>query len=390
MIAIERRGQVLRSFERPVGRIETQRSGWALVAAFQVLIWWPMLWARSGDGWAEGIGWMAALGAGVWGWWRAKSWAPVTLALPALIGLGQWCTKATVVPEETARQAIQWLAVAGVGAAVLAAFRDSAARRQFRAGLLVAGWLVVGWGLVESALLGGGFGPIRSPNHYAVLCEMVLPLAWLKSRENGNWWIAALPAVAGIAAGSRAGTAIVAAECLALWWLTDSRWRSSKSVVAAGLAALGSGIGCWWMMRSSELLLYRDSIWVSAIELWKENPLWGHGLGTFLWTYPAKARFDTGEIVDHAHNDWLEWGAEGGIAMVAVMALSGVMAGRRVGVAPWALGPVAALAHAMVDYPLQKYAFLMLWGVLVALAAEERWVKARVGSPAKEPAVSPA
>ena len=333
---------------------------------------------------------MAALGVGVWGWWRVKSWTPVALALPALIGGAQWCVGGSAVPEETVRQAIQWLAAAGLGAAVLAAFPDSAARRRFRGGLLAAGWLVVAWGLVESALLGGDFGPIRNRNHYAVLCEMVLPLAWMKSRESGNWWIAALPAAAGMTAGSRAGTAMVAAECLALWCLTDSRWKSSKSAVAAGVAALGGGIAWWWLSRSSELLLYRDSMWASAIDLWKEKPVWGHGLGTFLWTYPAQARFDTGEIVDHAHNDWLEWGAEGGIGMVAVMALLGVMVVRRVRVAPWALGPVAALLHGLVDYPLQKYAFLGLWGVLVVLAAEERWVKARVGSPAKEPAASPA
>ena len=41
----------------------------------------------------------------------------------------------------------------------------------------------------------------------------------------------------------------------------------------------------------------------------------GWGLGNFENVYPQYAILQTSEIVDHAHNDWVEWVAEGGIAV---------------------------------------------------------------------------
>jgi hypothetical protein len=52
--------------------------------------------------------------------------------------------------------------------------------------------------------------------------------------------------------------------------------------------------------------------------------LWaGLGLGTWSAAYPAYASYDDGTFVNQAHNDWLQWGAEGGLPFPSVAASGG-------------------------------------------------------------------
>ena len=54
----------------------------------------------------------------------------------------------------------------------------------------------------------------------------------------------------------------------------------------------------------------------------------GFGLGTFETVYPHFALFDIGLIVNHAHNDWLEWAAEGGVPLALALLSLAVWAAR--------------------------------------------------------------
>jgi hypothetical protein len=60
--------------------------------------------------------------------------------------------------------------------------------------------------------------------------------------------------------------------------------------------------------------------------------------------------------MNHAHNDWAEWAADGGIPLAALLAVfataTALVTRRRL----WLLGVPAVFAHALVDFPLQKAA----------------------------------
>ena len=112
----------------------------------------------------------------------------------------------------------------------------------------------------------------------------------------------------------------------------------------------------------------------------------GVGLGTWPTAYPAYATFDLGVFANHAHCDWAEWAAEGGLPfLAATVALAGAavfFSARR----HWGIGVVAVFAHALVDYPLQNPALAALtFTLLGALAAAAR---ARPASPTASIAAS--
>ena len=51
----------------------------------------------------------------------------------------------------------------------------------------------------------------------------------------------------------------------------------------------------------------------------RDRPLAGFGLGTWSDAYPAYAHFDDGNFVNQAHNDWVQWAAEGGVPFFLIM-----------------------------------------------------------------------
>jgi O-antigen ligase len=105
----------------------------------------------------------------------------------------------------------------------------------------------------------------------------------------------------------------------------------------------------------------------------KDHPWTGFGLGTFPAAYPAYAIFDNGYAVNHAHNDWAEWAAEGGIPFVILLtAIAGAsaFAAMRSG---WGLGLMAVYVHGLVDFPMQRTGVVIWVSVIGAmLAAEQR------------------
>jgi hypothetical protein len=80
----------------------------------------------------------------------------------------------------------------------------------------------------------------------------------------------------------------------------------------------------------------------------------GCGLGTWSTVYPEFARFDVHVFVNQAHCDWLQWTAEGGIALplLAVAMLTVVLrAARREW---WVVGLAVVWLHGFFDYPMQQ------------------------------------
>jgi O-antigen ligase len=86
----------------------------------------------------------------------------------------------------------------------------------------------------------------------------------------------------------------------------------------------------------------------------RDRPVAGFGLGTWSTAYPAYARFDDGSFVNQAHNDWVQWAAEGGLPFAVLMAAAVAFLARPAFDSLWGLGLMAVFVHAWVDYPFEQ------------------------------------
>jgi O-antigen ligase len=304
---------------------------------------------------------------------------PVSLCLfgAAAWGAVQWGAGWTVSPEATAKAVAQWTAMGAlvlVGENMLA---HSEARSRFLTGAAVAGIVAAGVSLALPHVTGIGYeelaGPFQNRNTYCSFVELLLPVVvWRASKDRTRewaWWTAAAGMAASvIATGSRAGGALVTAE-FGMLLLVSARTR--RIALAGGVACLAwMAAAGWetlaWRIRLDDPMRYRGEMISSAVNMAREKPWTGFGLGAFQDAYPPFATFDVGRIVNHAHNDWAEWGAEGGIVLPLLLLVPWIAAARSRHV--WALGAVVVLVHSLFDYPMQR-AGMAVWVWLVLAAA---------------------
>jgi O-antigen ligase len=209
--------------------------------------------------------------------------------------------------------------------------------------------------------------PLLNHAQYATLIELLLApviIGAISSVTNARlWgWTAALMIASVFAVGSRAGMVIVTLETIAVMVLAARQpVFSSRRRRMAGLAIptllLIFAFG-WQGLRERWAHPSRDDLRVffakSTIEMIQSRPLTGFGLGTWATVYPAFEKIDPGLYVDHAHSDWLEWAAEGGLPFVTLLLTVFVWSTYRAIQRPEYLGVVAVFLHAAVDFPLHK------------------------------------
>jgi O-antigen ligase len=218
------------------------------------------------------------------------------------------------------------------------------------------------------------WGPFLSRNNFAQFLELAVPVAlWLGLREpRGSVLYMSLGAImlaSGLASASRAGSAILVLEALAILWIRrkSSRVRPMALglVLATALFAAMPGIShLAGRLQEPDPYQGRREISHSALTMIASRPWTGFGLGTFAAAYPSYAIFDTGHTVEHAHNDWLEWAAEGGIPYAAIWLGLAIWAVRPALRTVWGIGILACLLHGLVDYPLARLgisAWIFLW-----------------------------
>jgi O-antigen ligase len=333
------------------------------------------------------------------------STAPPRRMLAVLTAVALWApiqllAGASVVPYETSTTALRWAALAATFFLVYDSLLDRELRERVRTWLAVFGGLLGVLATAQAYTSHGSylwlfpsdqlqvFGPFQNQNNYAAFIELTLPLALWEGLKPGRyrilWWAqVAVMAASVVAAGSRAGSALVAVEIpfvliLAYRSKQFARGRvagvAAKVAVAAVLCIAATG----WetlegRLRSANPFLYRREMLQSTIAMVKERPWTGFGLGTFASVYPAYAVFDNGYTVNHAHNDWAEWASEGGtpflLLVVAIAAATSVPAIR----SGWGLGLVAVYVHGLVDFPMQRTG-VVIWVCVIGamLAAEQR------------------
>ena len=210
-------------------------------------------------------------------------------------------------------------------------------------------------------------------------------VAWAGSRKKypamGAAVVLSIAAFAGLLATQSRGGVIVAVLGLVLFLvLVLFRFPSVRALaIAAGvilmLGAMGLAFGAQVLGRfvskeggevSTQM---RVHIWHDALRVWKDAPLFGHGLGSFTQIFPIYQEVATGEsIVLHPESSWLQWLVELGVLPVLAAAIAlGAYVVPRIRVVYSAnrsifmrAGPFAAAAvlliHALIDVPAHRWA----------------------------------
>jgi hypothetical protein len=222
-------------------------------------------------------------------------------------------------------------------------------------------------------------GPFLSRNHYAAFIEAVLPIALYRAvrRERESLLYSCMAATmyaSVIASASRAGTILTTAEVVLIPLLLWARHRASgRNVALAALrmcllfvvfTAVVGWESVWTRFLAPDPLIVRRELAVSTLHMATSHPWFGTGLGTWPAVYPQFAIIDVGAFANQAHNDWLQWTAEGGFPFGILLATLFFWSLRPAFQSVWGLGVVAVFLHAIVDYPFSRPA-LGSWPILI-------------------------
>lgn len=225
--------------------------------------------------------------------------------------------------------------------------------------------------------------PFVYRNHYAAFVLLLLPLLCRRVFAGPKLdWGAVVGVVAGIAgvvsSASRSGIALLALTLAAfgfLTWFRSDRKRGRPMIatvivmIALGAALANSSAISWRLEHTGSPLEGRLDYWRATLRMIAERPLLGWGFGTWPDVYPQFLVRDTGTPVNHAHSDWLEYFAEGGVIPVLALAVLFVRSLWLAWRHPWFLGVPATLVLGMADYPL-RLPILLLALVSLYVTAE--------------------
>jgi len=306
------------------------------------------------------------------------------LAAIALWGLMQASSKVTADAQRTLESSLDWTANCAAFCLALKLTKDRATRQRFLTAQLIFA-LLVAIGATIWLFTRGSLGPFVYRNQFAAFLEPSLGLAIAAAvgdRARPVRWVFIAGALfaAVVAAGSRTGSAICLALLILLPLLAYLRGvipagallRVSLlgALAAFALVAVAGWQTIWDRLQEPNPYGVRADLNRSSLNMIRDRPLTGFGLGTWSSVYPRYALFDDGTFVNQAHNDWAQWAVEGGLplflAMLAVVAMLAPKAIRSL----WGIGLIAVFIHAAVDYPFEQRPALAayLFALMGALA----------------------
>jgi O-antigen ligase len=326
----------------------------------------------------------------------------VVLPVVGFVAWGVWQLAAgtSVYGFETGKAVLYWAANAAAFLVAREVCGSTNTRNRFLRGILWFGAAAGLLAIVQYFTSAGrvfwvfptgearALGPFLYKNQCAAFIELVFPLAVYQSlvdRRHSLVYVtmAATMFAVAIAAVSRAGVALLAGELAVILWLA---WRRGlmpavslgKTVMRlAALSVVLAAVVGWQVtlekFREPEPYRMRRELLLSSLAMVADRPWAGFGLGTWPVAYPAYARFDNGLAANHAHDDWAEWAAEGGLPFLALVAMIAIWSVGPAADSLWGLGIPAVFAHSLVDYPLREPALaVMFFAMLGALAARAR------------------
>jgi O-antigen ligase len=312
--------------------------------------------------------------------------APWLVYLIPLWGVGQIVAHTTASTFETREAVLRWGALAGVFFLSQAVVRFRMARRNLLSAFLIFATVMAVLCVTQLFTSEGRvlwifptgypdvFATFQNQNNYAQFVELALPIAlWRALREGWrSWWYSLSGGVlyaSVIASASRAGAAICTAELLAMLVIALVRLRDpktgfpSRSTVAmivsvpilTALFTLAVGWQRVWVrLEGHDPFSGRREFLMAAVDMAKHRPLTGYGLGTFPEVYQQHAVKDFPFYANHAHNDWAEFAADGGIPFLLLVLIPFAMAVPTAVRHPWGIGIIAGMLHACVDYPFPR------------------------------------
>ena len=131
----------------------------------------------------------------------------------------------------------------------------------------------------------------------------------------------------------------------------------------------------------------RWNIWVDTFRIFKDFPLFGSGLGTFLQIFPMYRSFHTRGLVTHAENDFLQLASETGVlgigllvalffylftkAVLKIRSLSYGEPERYLGIGGL-VGILALMFHSIVErniqMPANAFLYIILWAIVLRIS----------------------
>jgi O-antigen ligase len=351
--------------------------------------------------------------------------APRLVYLIPLWGLVQIIAHTTVSSVETRAAVLRWGALAGVFFLSQIAGPTREARRN-----LLSAFLLFATGMAVLCLTQlftsegrvlwifptgypDVYATFPSYNNYAQFVELALPIAlWRALREGWrSWWYALAGGIlyaSVIGAASRAGAALCTAELLAMLAIGLVRLRDPETglptrsttavlvMVPVLAAAFTLAVGwerVWQRFQQNDPYLVRREFIVAALDMAKQRPLTGYGLGTFPEVYQRYAIKDFPFYANHTHNDWAEFAADGGVPFLLLVLIPFAAAVPSAVRSPWGLGLIAIMLHACVDYPFPRPAVSGWMFVVLALlfmARKPDWISQReFKAPVQDPTSAP-
>ena len=126
----------------------------------------------------------------------------------------------------------------------------------------------------------------------------------------------------------------------------------------------------------------RPQIAADTLQMWKDYPVFGTGLGSYHIVFPRYSQQDLGALYTHTHNDYLEFGSETGlvgISLLGLLVLTSLLTALRAqvarhdrlmrGISFGAIMSIIALGmHSSVDFNLQIPANAMTFMLVLAFA----------------------
>ncbi len=305
----------------------------------------------------------------------------------------------TVLPAATRDGLLYWLSALATAFLVYRSCTGSPEREAFLKALLYVGFAVSALGAVQlftsdgrvfwlfpSGYLSEVIGPFVSANNYAAFVELLVPIALalaIKDTRRSVAWlaIAACMVASVLASGSRAGSALVVAEVAAVSLVGPARLLEGRLVrgflvfalLGAGFAAVFGFEFLWRKLAQEDPYAVRRELLESTLAMIRARPATGFGLGAWPSVYPQFAVIDTGAVANHAHNEWAQWAAEGGLPMLALAAGVFACCLRPALRSVWGIGIPAVFVHSLVDYPFLRLGLAAwIFAMIGALAAYSR------------------
>lgn len=330
-----------------------------------------------------------------------RRWAALGAFVVSAVALPAFSSSLVPTHWPTALGTLSGLAFCFVS--VIALADDEGARRTNLVVLTIAGALCAGLVLLQAAGLrwltsdvytGLEFrapGTLGNPNWAAAFLAPLVPVSLGLAATAQRRWLyhaaAGLLTLATLATLSKGGVATLAAGVFAFAVLGSAkgdsgvRQRFALTVIAVAAVMIALALGWHYDVAQASWLRGRLFLWRAALILIGKHPLTGVGLGGYPAAYgDAAATVIDGDpaafmplsSIDFAHNDLLQFAAEGGLltaaAFVAVVVVALSSAHRRGDPLARAVGAaVAALfVNGLADSTLRVPATFALFFFLVA------------------------